>query len=105
MPQWHSTHLGRLEEAQKELAKAGEYGHPDTVWSGDTDHVAARIALEQGQPDAAEPLSATSVRRREGHANRRAGILPGITLATIHARAGERAGYHWQTGGTAPPSS
>jgi hypothetical protein len=57
--------------------------------SGDLDRVAARLELERGRLDAAEPLAAASVRRWEsvsGHSER-ARTLSGVLLATIHVRA------------------
>jgi hypothetical protein len=54
--------------------------------------VAARLKLERGRFDVAEPLAAASVRRWENGTNRRAGTQAGILLATIHVRAGESDG-------------
>jgi hypothetical protein len=86
-------HLGEPARARSELSAAREGWQPgDTHRAGDVDHVAARLALESRQLDAAAELAAASVRRWEGHANRRAGVLPGITLATIHVQAGEPIG-------------
>ena len=59
--------------------------------NGDLDQVAARLELERGRLDAAEPFAAASVRRWEG-ISERARTYSGVVLATVHVRAGELRG-------------
>ena len=59
---------------------------------GALDNVIARLELDRGRLDTAEPFAAASVRRWEGINNQRARTQAGIVLATIHVQAGEQNG-------------
>jgi hypothetical protein len=59
--------------------------------AGDLDYVAARLQINRGRLDVAEPLAAASVRRWEG-GSRRARTQANILLATIHVQASEAGG-------------
>ena len=81
--------LGYPEAADRVLTKARELWQPTrTDPGGDLDRPAARLELDRGHLDAAEPFAAASVRRWEsgGQVSR---TLSGVTLATVHVRAGE----------------
>ncbi len=84
--------LGKLDAAEREMAKARE------LWSatradpfGDLDRPAALLALRRGRLDAAEQLAVASVRRWEG-VSQVGHTQSGIVLATVHVRAGEPGG-------------
>jgi len=80
------------EAADAALAKGRELWQPTrTDRNGDLDQVAARLELERGRLDAAEPFAAASVRRWEG-ISERARTYSRVVLATIHVRAGEPRG-------------
>jgi len=82
--------LGCRDAAYTELAKARELWQPTrTDPGGDLDYVAARLEINYGRLDAAEPFAAASVRRWEGGSSQRDRTGAGILLATIHVRAGE----------------
>lgn len=82
--------LGNPDAAYTELAKARELWQPTrTDPAGDLDYVAARLELERGRLDTAEPFAAASVQRWGGGLNQRARTWSTIVLATIHVRAGE----------------
>jgi hypothetical protein len=85
--------MGDPDGAATELARARELWQPTPAdpW-GDLDEVAARLELEHGRLDAAEPLAVASVRRWEAGHSRRARTFSSILLATIHVRAGESDG-------------
>jgi len=75
--------------ADRALAESRELWSPtSTDIYGDLDHPAARLELERGRLDAAEPFAATSVRRWEG-VSQRGHTQSAIVLATIHVRSGE----------------
>ena len=81
--------LGYPEAADRVLKKARELWQPTrTDPGGDLDRPAARLELDRGRLDAAEPFAVASVRRWEsgGQVSR---TLSGVTLATVHVRAGE----------------
>jgi transcriptional regulator with XRE-family HTH domain len=82
--------MGDPDGAATELAKARELWQPTSAdpW-GDLEGAAARVALEDGRLDEAEPLAAASVRRWEAGHSQRARTLGDVLLATIHVRAGE----------------
>jgi transcriptional regulator with XRE-family HTH domain/tetratricopeptide (TPR) repeat protein len=86
--------LGDPHAASRELVKARELWQPArTDPTGDLDGVAALLELERGRLDVAEPLAMSSVRRWEG-SSRLGSTRSGITLATIHVRAGEGDSLH-----------
>ncbi len=71
------------------LAKSRELWQPTRADPyGDLDRPAARLELDRGRLDAAEPFAAASVRRWEG-VSQRGHAQSTIVLATIHVRAGE----------------
>ncbi|MDQ3990215.1 MAG: hypothetical protein M3291_13675, partial [Actinomycetota bacterium] len=87
-------HLKRPEDADRYLAEARELWQPTrTDPYGDLDLVAARLELDRGHLDTAEPFAVASMRRWKG-ISERAHTYSGITLATIHVRAGEPRGLH-----------
>jgi hypothetical protein len=57
----------------------------------DKDLNAARIYVDLGRLDTAEPFAATAA-RTFGEANRRDGATAGVVLAELHVRAGEPRG-------------
>jgi transcriptional regulator with XRE-family HTH domain len=85
--------LGYPDAAYTELAQSRDQWQPTCAdQNGDLDSVAARLELERGRLDAAEPFAAASVRRWEGGSSQRARTQADILLATIHVRAGEPGG-------------
>ncbi|MGH3768969.1 MAG: helix-turn-helix domain-containing protein [Pseudonocardiaceae bacterium] len=85
--------LGYQDAADAELATARELWQPTPADpSGDLDIEAARLQLERGRLDVAEPFAVASVRRWDGGLSPRARTISGILQATIHVRAGEPAG-------------
>jgi transcriptional regulator with XRE-family HTH domain len=81
--------MGDHKGAALKMAKARELWQPTPADpSGDLDRVHARLELDRGRLEAAEPLAAASVRRWETRSNR-GRTMSGILLATIHVRAGE----------------
>jgi transcriptional regulator with XRE-family HTH domain len=76
--------------ARSALALASDtWRAPDADDQADMTWVTALVELTLGRLEAAERLVASSVRHWEGTADRRQAVLGGITLATIHVRAGE----------------
>lgn len=81
--------LGDAQTAYRHLGKSQELWHPTRADPcGDLNIVAARLELDRGRLDAAEPFAVASVRRWDG-LSQRARTQSGIVLATIHVRAGE----------------
>jgi hypothetical protein len=84
--------LGKLDDAEREIAKSRELWSPTRADRyGDLDRPAALVALRRGRLDVAESFAAVSVNRWKGigqlgHAQ------SSIVLATIHGRAGEPSG-------------
>ncbi|MGH3885423.1 MAG: hypothetical protein ACRDSZ_02455 [Pseudonocardiaceae bacterium] len=84
--------LGDQKAARTQLATARQLWTPTrTDPYGDLDRPAARLEIERGRLDIAEPLAAASVRRWEG-GSQLSRTLSGIVLATIHVKAGEPSG-------------
>ncbi|MGH3695541.1 MAG: helix-turn-helix domain-containing protein [Pseudonocardiaceae bacterium] len=85
--------LGYLDAADVALAESRELWQPTpTAIDGDLDMVAARLELERGRLDAAEPFAAASVRLWECRGAQRGRTRASILLATIHVQAGESDG-------------
>jgi transcriptional regulator with XRE-family HTH domain len=84
--------LGYPAAADTAVAKAREIWQPTASdASGDLDNVAARLQLDRGRLDAAEPFAAAAVRRWE-RGSKRARTKAGILLATIHVLTGDSDG-------------
>jgi hypothetical protein len=84
--------LGKLNDAEREIAKSRELWSPTrTDPFGDLDRPAALVALRRGRLDLAEQFAAASVLRWKG-IGQLGPIKSGIVLATIHVRAGEPRG-------------
>jgi len=84
--------MGCRDAADRELRKSRELWQPTRAdTSGDLDIVAARLELDRGRLNLAEPLASASVRRWQGIGGR-IHTWSSITLATIHVRAGEPSG-------------
>jgi hypothetical protein len=82
--------MGDHKGAAVKMAKARELWPPTPADpSGDLDRVHARLELDRGRLEAAEPFAAASVRRWETSRSNRARARSGILLATIHVQAGE----------------
>jgi len=91
--------LGCWDAANAELATSRELWQPTpTDPAGDLDYVAARLALQRGRLDEAEPFAAASMRRWGGGLNQRARTWSSIVRATIHIRAGEPDGLQLAQG-------
>ncbi|MBW0010852.1 MAG: helix-turn-helix transcriptional regulator [Pseudonocardiales bacterium] len=85
--------MGDPDGAAAKLAEARELWQPTPADpSGDLDYVAARLELERGRLEAAEPLATASVRRWDAGHSQRARAFSSVVLATIHVRAGEADG-------------
>ncbi len=85
--------LGYPDAADAALVESRERWQPTAaVPVGDLDMVAARLELERGRLEAAEPFAVASVRLWESRGARRGRTRAGILLATIHVRAGESDG-------------
>ena len=85
--------LGHPQAADTALGRSRELWQPTPADpAGDLDQVAARLELDRGRFDAAEPFAAASVRRWEGISNQRARTYSAVVLATVHVRAGEPRG-------------
>jgi transcriptional regulator with XRE-family HTH domain len=84
--------IGDQKAARTHLATARQLWTPTrTDPYGDMDRHAARLEIERGRLDIAEPLAAASVHRWEG-VSQFSRTLSGIVLATIHVKAGEPSG-------------
>jgi hypothetical protein len=82
--------MGDPKGADIKLARGRELWQPTPADpSGDLDQVAARLEVDRGRLEAAEPFAAASVRRWETVGCKCTRTLSGILLATIHVRAGE----------------
>ncbi len=93
--------LGDDRAADRELAGARELWQPTrTDPTGDLDGVAALLEVERGRLDVAAPFAVRSVRRWDG-LSRLGRTRSGVTLATIHVRAGERDGLQLAHGAIA----
>ena len=76
-------------QAIKHLTRARDgWEPPDSFERSGMDELTARVYLDLGHLDVAEPYAAGAV-RAWGSGERRNGVLADITLATIHVRAGE----------------
>jgi len=80
------------DQARRALATAQERWQQDTVYErADKDLNAARIHVDLGHLDTAEPFAATAA-RTFGEANRRDGAMAAVLLAELHVRTGEPRG-------------
>jgi len=84
--------MGHPEPARRALTTAQESWQPRNVYErADKDLNAARIYVDLGRLDTAEPFAATAA-RTFGEANRRDGATAEVVLAELHVRAGEPRG-------------
>jgi len=84
--------MGHPEPARRALTTAQERWQPRDVYErADKDLNAARIYVDLGRLDTAEPFAATAA-RTFGEANRRDGAAAEVVLAELHVRAGEPRG-------------
>lgn len=75
---------------RSELARARDgYEPPDSHARADMDLVTALVQLHLGALDIAESMAAVSVRTFAQGTDRREGVLADITLARLHAQAGD----------------
>ncbi len=80
------------DKAQRALADAQESWQPHDVYDrADKDLNAARVKVDLGRLDTAEPFAASAA-RTFGEANRRDGATAVIVLAELHVRTGEPRG-------------
>ena len=83
------VHMGDPDGAGAKLVTVRELWQSTPAdLNGDPDYLAARMELECGRLDTAEPLAAASLRRWES-GSRRARTMSSVLLATIHVQAGE----------------
>ncbi|MCA1705281.1 MAG: hypothetical protein LC808_19295, partial [Actinobacteria bacterium] len=84
--------LDHPQEAERTLVTVQETWQPRDVYErADKDLNAARIQVDLGRLDVAEPLAATAA-RTFGEANRRDGTKAVVVLAELHVRTGEPRG-------------
>jgi hypothetical protein len=81
--------IGDLQAAGTALAKSRDMWQPTRAepW-GDPDGAAARLEIERGHLDRAEPFAVASVQRWEG-ISQRGRTLSAVVLTTVHVQAGE----------------
>lgn len=84
--------VGCAQAANTALAKSRDLWQPSSgdPW-GDPDGAAARLEIERGRFDTAEPFAVASIRRWDGVSQLRR-TLSAVTLAIVHVQAGESDG-------------
>ncbi|MGH3671626.1 MAG: helix-turn-helix domain-containing protein [Pseudonocardiaceae bacterium] len=87
------AHLDQRDEARKALKSALEtWRAPDADDQAEMDWLVGLIDFQLGRPDTAQRSVAASLRHWSSSADRRAGVLGEITMASLYVQAGDSQG-------------